>query len=245
MPRNVARLPALKRTKRNLPAGQKPGLGGWAAAAPDGLRLEHVALSQLLRAPRNPKRHDLGALRQSLGRFGYVAPVIVDESTGRLVAGPRAPRRAPGGRSGARRRRSPVADTVSARARSALMARIRGDDLGPERRLRAALAGLGAPFVANDRALPGRPDAVVGGRLAVFVHGCFWHACPRHWRLPATRRAFWSRKAAGNARRDARVRRALNRAGLSVMAVWEHSLATEAGAARVARLVAERAGVRG
>lgn len=53
----------------------------------DGMRIEYVALSDLHRHPRNPKAHDLGALHTSVNRFGYVAPVLIDERTGYLVAG--------------------------------------------------------------------------------------------------------------------------------------------------------------
>jgi hypothetical protein len=51
------------------------------------LRIEYVPLKQLAPAARNPKGHDLGALHESLGRFGFVAPIIINESTGRIVAG--------------------------------------------------------------------------------------------------------------------------------------------------------------
>lgn len=50
-------------------------------------RLELVALDDLEGALRNPKRHATKALRGSIDRFGYVEPVVVDERTGRLVAG--------------------------------------------------------------------------------------------------------------------------------------------------------------
>lgn len=51
------------------------------------LHIEYQPLSQLQVAPRNPKRHALDQLGASIGRFGYVEPIIVDERTGRLVAG--------------------------------------------------------------------------------------------------------------------------------------------------------------
>ena len=51
------------------------------------LRIEHLALSKLVEAPRNPKRHALEPLGASLARFGYVEPIILDERTGRIVAG--------------------------------------------------------------------------------------------------------------------------------------------------------------
>lgn len=55
---------------------------------PEGdLRIEYVALKELVHWPRNPKDHDLGALSQSFKRFGYTSPILVDEGTGRIVAG--------------------------------------------------------------------------------------------------------------------------------------------------------------
>ncbi len=50
-------------------------------------RIELVALSQLVKAPRNPKVHDVPAISGSVLRFGYVEPVVEDQRTGRLVAG--------------------------------------------------------------------------------------------------------------------------------------------------------------
>lgn len=56
-------------------------------AKPKPRRLEYVPLADLVPSPRNPKRHDLASLRASLGRFGYLEPVVLDERTGRLVSG--------------------------------------------------------------------------------------------------------------------------------------------------------------
>lgn len=50
-------------------------------------RIEYQPIDQLIGAPTNPKRHDVDLVRRSIGRFGYVAPAIVDERTGRLVVG--------------------------------------------------------------------------------------------------------------------------------------------------------------
>ena len=50
-------------------------------------RLELVPLDELRRAPRNPKEHDLEGIGDSIGRFGYAEPILLDERTGRLVAG--------------------------------------------------------------------------------------------------------------------------------------------------------------
>jgi DNA mismatch endonuclease (patch repair protein) len=71
-----------------------------------------------------------------------------------------------------------------------------------------------------------RPDFVFPKlRLAVFVDGCFWHACPRHATQPRNNAAFWRKKLAANQARDRRVNRALRAAGWRVLRLWEHELA--------------------
>jgi site-specific DNA-methyltransferase (adenine-specific) len=50
-------------------------------------RIEYLPLSQLASATRNPKAHALQDIGQSVDRFGYVEPVVLDERTQRLVAG--------------------------------------------------------------------------------------------------------------------------------------------------------------
>lgn len=51
------------------------------------VRIEYMPLAKLKKWPRNPKDHDIGQIHQSIGRFGYVQPVMVDERSGMLVAG--------------------------------------------------------------------------------------------------------------------------------------------------------------
>lgn len=48
---------------------------------------EYQALDQLRPALRNAKAHDQAALGASVGAFGFIEPVVVDERTGRLLAG--------------------------------------------------------------------------------------------------------------------------------------------------------------
>jgi len=74
--------------------------------------------------------------------------------------------------------------------------------------------------------IPGRPDFYFPNKkLAVFVDGCFWHACPRcARRTPRARRRFWKTKLLGNQRRDNRLRRLLVRRGFRTMRLWEHEL---------------------
>jgi len=50
-------------------------------------RIDFVPLTELVAAPRNPKRHDRAGIRTSISHFGFVEVPVVDERTGRLVAG--------------------------------------------------------------------------------------------------------------------------------------------------------------
>lgn len=106
------------------------------------------------------------------------------------------------------------------------MALIRYKDTKPELRVRRFLHAAGLRYRLHDEKLPGRPDIVFPTRrIAVFVHGCFWHrhsdpAC-KLARLPKSRLEFWQPKLEGNAERDRGNLAALEAAGWRVVVVWE------------------------
>lgn len=52
-----------------------------------GRRIEYLPLEDIQSAARNPKNHAETDLDKSVGRFGYTEPLLLDERTGRLVAG--------------------------------------------------------------------------------------------------------------------------------------------------------------
>lgn len=117
-----------------------------------------------------------------------------------------------------------MTDVVNPATRSRMMAGIRSRDTKPEIIVRKALFAAGFRFRLHRKDLPGRPDVALPGRkVAVFVHGCFWHehtGC-RYAKTPATRREFWETKLAANVERDRRAREALLSAGWRVLIVWE------------------------
>ena len=84
----------------------------------------------------------------------------------------------------------------------------RRTDTKPELALRHALHRLGYRYRKDLRLdLDGgarvRPDIVFTARkLAVFVDGCFWHACPEHGSKPKNNEWYWSPKLARNVERD-------------------------------------------
>ena len=118
----------------------------------------------------------------------------------------------------------------------------RARDTAPERTLRHALRARGhRGYRLNWRGAPGRPDiSYPGRRVAVFVHGCFWHGhetCGLA-RLPRTNHQWWSDKIAANRARDARKEAAMQALGFRVGIVWQCELTDERRATLARRLSA-------
>lgn len=132
-------------------------------------------------------------------------------------------------------------DSLSKEARSELMGRVKSSGTKPEARLVAALARAGAKPSRTAEGIPGSPDAAYKrAKVAVFVDGCFWHACPLHARKPSGDSApYWLGKLAANAERDRAVGEELRAMGWLVIRIWEHDLASDAAASAQAARVAE------
>ena len=50
-------------------------------------RIEHLPLADLTPDPRNPKAHSVETIDASVGRFGYIEPIVRDGRTGFIVSG--------------------------------------------------------------------------------------------------------------------------------------------------------------
>jgi len=100
-------------------------------------------------------------------------------------------------------------------------------DTKPELILRRAMWNHGLKgYRVNCRKVPGTPDICHRRlKLAIFVHGCFWHRCPScNLPLPKTNTDFWRSKFDRNRQRDERVLSELDSDGWHVEVVWECSL---------------------
>lgn len=119
-----------------------------------------------------------------------------------------------------------MADVVSPAKRSQMMSGIKGKNSLPEMLVRKALFAMGHRFRLHRRDLPGTPDIAMPSRkIAIFVHGCFWHAhqgC-KYAKTPSTRTDFWTAKLQGNVDRDRRAADRLAELGWRVLTVWECS----------------------
>jgi DNA mismatch endonuclease, patch repair protein len=108
--------------------------------------------------------------------------------------------------------------------RSAMMAQIGQRNTAPEIAVRRILHRLGLRFRLHRRDLPGTPDIVLPGRkIALLVHGCFWHrhAGCRFAYTPKSRVDFWKAKFDRNVARDHDVQQALTDLGWRVHVLWE------------------------
>jgi DNA mismatch endonuclease (patch repair protein) len=115
-------------------------------------------------------------------------------------------------------------------------------DTKPEFALRSELWRRGLRYRVDYKVVGNRRRvdiAFTRARIAVFVDGCFWHMCPKHRSLPKTNRDWWLAKLEANAARDESTNSELERAGWTVVRVWEHEDTTLA-ADRVEELVRGR-----
>jgi len=102
------------------------------------------------------------------------------------------------------------------------MSAIRSKNTKIELTVRKLLFGKGLRYRLNTD-IVGKPDMVfIGKKVAVFIHGCFWHqhGC-NNSTIPKTNRSFWDKKLSGNKQRDQRVTDELTVDGWLCVTLWE------------------------
>ena len=106
------------------------------------------------------------------------------------------------------------------------MRAVKGRDTTPELAVRRILREAGVGYRLGGCGLPGRPDLVMKGRrVAIFVHGCFWHGHGCHlFKWPQTRPEFWRQKIGRNCEVDEKALERLLSTGWRVAVVWECAL---------------------
>ncbi|MBF0163419.1 MAG: DNA mismatch endonuclease Vsr [Magnetococcales bacterium] len=118
-------------------------------------------------------------------------------------------------------------DTLTPEERSVRMGLVRSKNTKPEMIVRRMIHRMGFRYRLHDARLPGTPDLVFRSqKLAIFVHGCFWH---RHegcalTRWPKSRLAFWEEKLESNRARDRQVLSRITEMNWRVLVVWECEL---------------------
>lgn len=106
--------------------------------------------------------------------------------------------------------------------RSANMAAVKNKNTSVEIEVRSRIFAQGFRFRLHSKKLPGSPDIVFTRyRIAVFVHGCFWHGhdCKKG-RRPTSNQDFWNKKIDTNMVRDEDAKAALTAKGWKTITIW-------------------------
>lgn len=106
----------------------------------------------------------------------------------------------------------------------------RSTNTSPEVAVRTLLHARGLRYRTHFRPVPSirrTADIVFTRRkIAVFIDGCFWHACPEHFSAPRSNVDYWVPKIERNQRRDCETNEALRAEGWTVLRFWEHESPT-------------------
>lgn len=120
---------------------------------------------------------------------------------------------------------------ASSTATRASMRSNRGRDTSPEMTVRRRLHAEGLRFRVSIRPITNvrRTADIVFTRMkvAVFIDGCFWHGCPKHYQAPVRNGEFWMAKRERNRVRDSETNALLMAAGWTVLRFWEHQVKRE------------------
>ena len=115
-------------------------------------------------------------------------------------------------------------DVFTTEKRSDVMSKIKGKDTRIERIVARWLHQAGFRYRKHNRTVPGSPDiSIKKYKIAIFVHGCFWHGHPgcKKYRPPKTRSDYWQAKIERNRLRDEHVFEILKSMGWHVFLIWE------------------------
>jgi DNA mismatch endonuclease, patch repair protein len=122
-------------------------------------------------------------------------------------------------------------DSIDKQRRSRNMQRIGSKNTAPELLVRRVVRDLGfTGYRIHRKDLPGKPDlAWVGKKLAIFVHGCFWHGhdCREGLRKPKSNQDYWLPKLERNRARDEAHLKVLLEKRWRVLVVWDCELKNE------------------
>lgn len=127
----------------------------------------------------------------------------------------------------------PPAPPASSDAVRRVLQRNRRRDTAPELALRRELHARGMRFLFDvspaGTSRRRRVDVLLrGSRIAVLVHGCFWHRCPDHFHAPKANAEWWRLKLESVVARDVDTVAKLEAAGWLPVVVWEHEPPAEA-----------------
>ena len=113
-------------------------------------------------------------------------------------------------------------DNLTKEQRSKTMSRIRSKWTTQEKIMHDLLKGNKIKHAMHPK-MEGSPDIILANtKTAVFLHGCFWHKCPKCYTKPKTNKKYWLPKIEKNVIRDRKNSKILKKGGFKVVRIWEH-----------------------
>lgn len=117
-----------------------------------------------------------------------------------------------------------MTDTISIEKRHEVMSHIKAKDTKIEIKVRHWLYHQGIRYRKNCKDVVGKPDiAIKKYKIAIFVHGCFWHGhedC-KFSHLPKSNLEYWKPKLERNIERDKSNVKILQQEGWNIFILWE------------------------
>jgi len=115
-------------------------------------------------------------------------------------------------------------DNMTKDQRSRTMSKIHSKWTKQETLIHQTINKFGVPHIMHPK-IPGSPDFIIPSqKIAVFIHGCFWHKCPLCFRTPKSNEEYWFPKLDKNIKRDAENENVLRNSGWEVSIIWEHEI---------------------
>lgn len=116
-----------------------------------------------------------------------------------------------------------MTDNMTKKQRSKTMSRIRSIWTSKEKMLHNLLKSLKIKHKMHPQ-IVGNPDVLIYPKTLLFIDGCFWHGCPKHYKKPKSNVEYWEKKIRLNVNRDLKSRDLLKKRGWKVKRIWEHEI---------------------
>jgi len=79
--------------------------------------------------------------------------------------------------------------------------------------------------IISHPAVYGKPDFIdYKNKAVIFIDGCFWHKCQKHYKEPKSNKRYWIPKIKKNIMRDQEINMVYKSNGWKVIRIWEHEL---------------------
>lgn len=117
-----------------------------------------------------------------------------------------------------------MTDNLTKKQRSRTMSKIRSRWTAQETRVHNWLKKNKIKHRMHPK-IEGNPDIILPEKkLAIFLNGCFWHACLKCYIAPKTNKRYWLLKIKTNQIRDKKNSKTLRELGWKVKIIWEHQI---------------------